>query len=72
MNDFQSCDQWNFTKDDGSDLNILEDFSLVCSRERLWSLRQTIFFLGMLIGCLVTGNISDKFGKFIFQSQFSK
>ena len=40
-----------------------EDFNLVCDRAGLLSIRQMIFFLGMVIGCLCTGQLSDKFGR---------
>jgi MFS family permease len=40
-----------------------EDFQLICDRSNLLSIRQMIFFLGMVIGCLCTGQVSDKFGR---------
>ena len=40
-----------------------EDFGLVCQHSYLLDLRQIVFFLGMLSGCLVTGHISDCFGR---------
>jgi OCT family organic cation transporter-like MFS transporter 4/5 len=36
---------------------------LVCDRANLLSIRQMIFFFGMVIGCLTTGTLSDKFGR---------
>ena len=55
------CENWTFVQD--GTLSLQEDFGLVCHKERLLSLRQTIFFLGMLIGCLITGIFSDKYGR---------
>lgn len=61
--DHQSpCQNWNFSEDDQS-LTLQQDFGLVCSFQWLLSIRQTIFFLGMLVGCLITGNFSDKYGR---------
>ena len=56
-----NCREWAFA-DDGS-LSLQEDFELVCQHEKLLALRQTVFFLGMLIGCLITGSISDRYGR---------
>jgi MFS family permease len=55
------CQEWIFP-DDGS-LTLQEDFGLVCGHQWLLSLRQIIFFLGMLVGCLITGNLSDRYGR---------
>ena len=46
-----------------ADYFFQEDFSLVCERSSLLSIRQMIFFLGMVIGCLCTGHLSDKYGR---------
>ena len=35
----------------------------MCERSSLLSIRQMIFFLGMVIGCLCTGHLSDKYGR---------
>lgn len=56
------CQKWDFQSNDQS-LTLQEDFGLVCIFEWLLSIKQTIFFLGMLVGCLITGNISDKYGR---------
>ena len=36
---------------------------MVCERSSLLSIRQMIFFLGMVMGCLCTGQLSDKYGR---------
>lgn len=55
------CTEWVF--EDNGVLPVQEDFGLVCQHERLLSFRQTIFFLGMLAGCTITGSLSDKYGR---------
>ena len=63
VNQTSPCDSWTFESKSDNELSLQEDFGLVCSNERLLGLRQTIFFLGMLVGCLITGSISDRFGR---------
>ncbi|TRY61313.1 hypothetical protein TCAL_10704 [Tigriopus californicus] len=55
------CHDWDF--EEGHGITLQEDFDLVCHNAHLLSLRQIIFFLGMLVGCLVTGYFSDTFGR---------
>lgn len=57
----ESCTAWTF--EDSGGLSLQEDFGLICAKEYLLSLRQTVFFLGMLVGGLVTGNMSDQLGR---------
>ena len=57
----ESCTAWTFEESEG--LSLQEDFGLICDNEYLLSLRQTVFFLGMLVGGLVTGNLSDQLGR---------
>lgn len=49
------CQEWEFEPEDGR-VSLQQDFQLVCQHENLLSLRQIIFFLGMTLGCLTTGN----------------
>lgn len=42
---------------------IQQDFDLVCERQHLTSLSQTIFMLGILIGNMVFGALADNFGR---------
>lgn len=55
------CYDWDF--EEGHGITFQEDFDLVCHNAHLLSIRQIIFFLGMLVGCLVTGYFSDTFGR---------
>ncbi|XP_013173239.1 PREDICTED: organic cation transporter protein-like isoform X1 [Papilio xuthus] len=42
---------------------IISQWNLVCNREWLKSLTQTIFMLGILVGNMVFGHLSDRFGR---------
>ena len=50
------CEKWDFEDTLDGGLALQEDFQLVCHRSGLLSFRQMVFFLGMLVGCLTTGN----------------
>ncbi|XP_013149716.1 PREDICTED: organic cation transporter protein-like isoform X1 [Papilio polytes] len=42
---------------------IISQWNLVCNREWLKSLTQTIFMLGILVGNMLFGHLSDRFGR---------
>lgn len=42
---------------------LQQEFDLVCDRERLTSLSQTIFMLGILFGNMIFGTMADKLGR---------
>ncbi|CAG5027905.1 unnamed protein product [Parnassius apollo] len=42
---------------------IISQWNLVCDREYLKSLTQTIFMFGILVGNMVFGHLSDRFGR---------
>ena len=42
---------------------IVQRFDLVCSKDYLPRLSQTLFFTGTLVGALICGQLSDKFGR---------
>jgi len=54
-------DQWEF---DTSELNsVVTEFDLVCTVSALSVLNKAVMFLGYMIGVLVGGVLSDKFGR---------
>lgn len=54
-------DQWEF---DTSELNsVVTEFDLVCKVSALSALSKAVMFLGYMIGVLVGGVLSDKFGR---------
>ncbi|KAL0830654.1 hypothetical protein ABMA28_002791 [Loxostege sticticalis] len=42
---------------------IISEWNLVCNREWLKNLTQTIFMLGILVGNMLFGHLSDRFGR---------
>ncbi|KAM3958524.1 solute carrier family 22 member 3 [Aphomia sociella] len=50
-------------ENDVFDLNLITEFELICDKSWLGSFTQTILMFGMLIGVLITGWISDRFGR---------
>eukprot|EP00057_Strongylocentrotus_purpuratus_P024812 XP_011679286.1 PREDICTED: organic cation transporter-like protein isoform X1 [Strongylocentrotus purpuratus] len=61
--DIISCDQ-GFEHDRASSgLTITQSFDLVCDRKYLINLSQSLFFVGVLIGCVTFGAIADRFGR---------
>ncbi|XP_071750279.1 organic cation transporter protein [Lepeophtheirus salmonis] len=56
------CTKWEY---DQSYFNntIIQEWNLVCDRDYLSKLSQTIYFAGLLVGVFLSGIISDKFGR---------
>ena len=58
----RACEVWEF--DQTSFLStITSDYNLVCGRDYLTSLAQTLYFVGMVLGVFTFGVLSDMFGR---------
>lgn len=55
------CSRYEFFND--SDTSIVTEFSLVCDRRYLFALSTTIYFIGITIGSLLCGVLSDFWGR---------
>eukprot|EP00057_Strongylocentrotus_purpuratus_P024814 XP_011679288.1 PREDICTED: organic cation transporter-like protein isoform X2 [Strongylocentrotus purpuratus] len=61
--DFMSCDQGWVHDRALSAYTLTQSFDLVCDRKYLINLSQSLFFVGVLIGCVTFGAIADRFGR---------
>ncbi|CAH1777776.1 unnamed protein product [Owenia fusiformis] len=60
--EIESCNKWVFdTSKYSSSVRI--DYSLVCDRSILAAVAQSVYMAGMLIGAVLLGELSDKFGR---------
>lgn len=57
-----TCENWEFDKTEFQS-TIKSDFELVCGRDYLTSLAQTLYFVGMVMGVFTFGLLSDLFGR---------
>ncbi|KAM9302162.1 solute carrier family 22 member 6-B-like [Gastrophryne carolinensis] len=61
--DIENCiDGWVYDDSEYSS-TIINEWDLVCSRRRLRQLAQSIFMGGVLVGSIVFGGLSDKYGR---------
>ncbi|XP_064635292.1 organic cation transporter protein-like [Lineus longissimus] len=56
------CSAWTFDQS-VFESTIVSQFDLVCDREWLTSMTQSVYFMGFLFGCSFFGAISDGFGR---------
>ncbi|XP_030756002.1 organic cation transporter protein-like [Sitophilus oryzae] len=54
------CTNWLFA---GEGSTIVSDFQLVCDRKKLINLSEMMFLAGVAVGGLVSGMVSDKYGR---------
>ncbi|CAG5128413.1 unnamed protein product [Candidula unifasciata] len=57
-----SYGQWTYYPVYG-ETNIVSQFDLVCERKYLASLANTIYFVGVMVGGLLFGDLADRFGR---------
>ncbi|XP_059057314.1 organic cation transporter protein-like isoform X2 [Achroia grisella] len=60
--DFTQCDAWDFNRSEVGD-TIISEWNLVCDRAYLTSLAEVFFLVGVGIGGVLGGWISDRFGR---------
>ena len=56
------CTSWEYDLSKFSK-TLASEFNLVCGRESLLSIGQTVYFLGMMSGGPICGILSDRFGR---------
>ena len=58
----RNCQKWEFDQTDFTS-TITSEFGLVCGRDYLTSLAQTLYFVGMVLGVLTFGVLADIYGR---------
>ncbi|CAG5027932.1 unnamed protein product [Parnassius apollo] len=62
LDSFQKCQEWDFDRSEIGD-TIISEWNLVCNRSALTSLSEVVYLIGVGIGGVIGGWISDKFGR---------
>ncbi|XP_029406412.2 solute carrier family 22 member 15 isoform X2 [Bactrocera dorsalis] len=57
------CNNFEFSREDGSARSVIEEFGLVCGREYMVSVVEMCFLAGAAVGSVSSGWISDRFGR---------
>ncbi|XP_029467965.1 solute carrier family 22 member 6-B-like isoform X2 [Rhinatrema bivittatum] len=61
--DTEPCeDGWTYDRSEFSS-TIITEWDLVCDQRRMGQMAQSIYMLGVLVGAVVFGGLSDKFGR---------
>ena len=58
----RACTKWDFDKTEFTS-TITSEFSLLCGRDYLTSLAQTLYFVGMVLGVITFGVLADIYGR---------
>ncbi|GAB6029326.1 hypothetical protein CHUAL_005093 [Chamberlinius hualienensis] len=58
----EQCSLWTYSNEQYTS-TVISEWDLVCSKKALGSTVQSSFMAGVLIGCLASGWISDRFGR---------
>jgi MFS family permease len=73
------CREWEFNMTDGLGNTWMSEWHLVCDRKYLKIVAEMIFLIGVATGGIISGMLSDKFGRkkmlfisALFQSFFGK
>ena len=60
---YASCTNFEFSTEDGTAKTLVQEFGLVCERANLLSVVEMCFLLGVAVGSVASGWISDSFGR---------
>lgn len=55
-----SCTMWDYDLNETFQSTIVDEFNLVCSDDYKRGLAQSIFMVGVTLGCVFWGHLSDK------------
>jgi len=56
------CARWDYDRSDWPE-TVVSQFNLVCDRDYLRSMSQSLYMAGIMIGSFVSGLLSDRFGR---------
>jgi len=56
------CTRWDYDRSKSPE-SVVSEFNLVCDKEYLRSLSQSLYMFGIMVGSFVSGILSDKFGR---------
>lgn len=59
LDSFQECKEWDYDRSEVGD-TIISEWNLVCDKANLTSLAEVVFLIGVGVGGVVGGWISDK------------
>lgn len=73
------CKSWEYDSNDKLGNNWISEWNLVCDRDELKTMAESLFLVGVATGGIITGYLSDKFGRkkmlyisFTFQTMFGE
>lgn len=59
LDEFQKCTAWDFDRSEVGD-TIVSEWNLVCDRAHLTSIAEVVFLIGVALGGVIGGWISDR------------
>ncbi|XP_045523094.1 organic cation transporter protein-like isoform X2 [Pieris brassicae] len=62
LDSFQKCQNWGYDRSEVGD-TIISEWNLVCEKASLTNLAEVVFLIGIGVGGVVGGWISDRFGR---------
>ncbi|XP_068633876.1 organic cation transporter protein-like isoform X2 [Battus philenor] len=62
LDSFRKCQEWDYDRSEIGD-TIISEWDLVCDRSGLTNLAEVVFLIGVGVGGVLGGWISDKFGR---------
>ncbi|XP_047521002.1 organic cation transporter protein-like isoform X2 [Pieris napi] len=62
LDSFQKCQNWGYDRSEVGD-TIISEWNLVCEKANLTNLAEVVFLIGIGVGGVVGGWISDRFGR---------